>query len=188
MPNLSRYRKGIASAALVVVVVHLSLCGYFASDTGNQLSHTTVGIFYRRLVLLGPFFSEDRIRSSSHLYVRYKQEGREWSLFTDESEQSFRGYWRQPWRYDLLMLRNYARSLSSSISAIPKQAPFGEIKGSEDFKKLHAFVVRDFPGDHRIDSIQVVCVTRRYVPEERAVHIDTVFNFNYNPREIGSSR
>lgn len=188
MPNFSNYRKVIASAALIVVAVHLSLCWYFASAPRNHFARTAVGVFYRRLVLLGPFFSEDRIQSSSHLYVRYKQEGQGWSSFIDESDQYFRDYRRKPWRYDLLMLRNYARNLSSSISRKAKKLTFENIKDSRDFKRLHVFVVRDFPLDRRIDSMQVVYVNRWYMTEQRAVQTDTLFNFNYNPREIGSSR
>jgi hypothetical protein len=179
-PQLKRYREKTAVLALTLFAVHLLLCAYFAFAPTARLSRSHIGIFYRRLVLLGPFFGEDRIQTSPHLFARYK-EGGEWSPVSDN------GLTHSPtlWQYGGRMKQDYVQYLSRSISRSKNKDP-EKIRKTANFKRLHHYLAGKTFAGKEPDSVQLIYVVRWYVPETKVVNADTLFNFKYDPREVES--
>lgn len=175
-----RYRNTITTLALTLFAVHLLLCAYFIAVPANRLSRSHLGIFYRRLVLLGPFFGEDRIQTSPHLFVRYK-EGEEWSPVSDN------GLTHSPTvvQYGDRIKQDYVQYLSRSVSRSKNKDP-EKIRKTTHFKRLHRFLADKTFAGKEPDSVQLIYVVRWYVPATKVVNADTLFNFRYDPREVES--
>ena len=187
-PELLKYRKVIATIALVCIVVHLLFCCFFTFVSNPKLTRTKVGIFYQNLVLLGPFFSEDRIQSSSHLYSRHKDKQGRWSAFKDNSEEYFNAYNHRPWQCSNLVLRDYSRYVLRDVSRDLKSTDIRSIKKTSSFKKLHRMLVHEGAQTGEVDSIQVMGILRWYIPTRNAVRMDTLFTIDYKPAEVESSQ
>jgi len=141
---------------------------------------------YNRLVLIGPFFDEARIKTSPHLYIRYFSNNT-WTPSRDYVMENFADYCRSPWRYDKLRITYFERYLSNRVSLLDKPDQFEEVKNSRAFRELNQFVIHEYVG-RPMDSIALVYGHNRYFPETNTIRFDTSFAYTYNPEEVAPAK
>jgi hypothetical protein len=179
-------RKRIGLAATVVVALHIVLSLVFTL-TPNAAQHAgLVGLMYKRLMLIGPFFNESRIKTSPHLYIRTYENGR-WSSARDFANENYVFFQSHPWRQDMLRMNYFERYISKKVGQRNKPLELGELNESGSFRELNQFVLREYI-PHSIDSISLVYGLNRYFPETNTSGFDTTFVYTYNPAEIGPAR
>ena len=137
---------------------------------------------YRQLVLLGPFFTESRIKSTRYLSIRYKHDNA-WSSFRNLSQEHFSAYRASPWRWDKLAYIGYETDLALTLGPVAKGRPLDAIKNSSSFQELNGFLMQEFIPAH-VDSVQVIGHGITYVPTSQTFLSDTTFVFTYNPHTI----
>src|SRR5215204_1158339 len=98
-----------------------------------------VGVF-RQLVLLGPFFTESRIKSTRYLSIRYKKDGT-WSSLRNLSQEHFEAYRARPWRWDNLAYIGYETDLALTLGRVAKDRTLDAIKNSSSFQELNGFLI-----------------------------------------------
>ena len=174
----------IGSIALVIVSLHVVLSLYILFFPA-QFRVTGIATVYRQLVLLGPFFTEARIKSTRYLSIRYKQET--WSTFRNLSQEHFAAYRASPWRWDQLANIGYETDLAYTLATVAKGRTLDSIKGSSAFRELNGFLIGKFI-TMDVDSVQIIGHGITYVPTTRTFLSDTTFVFTYNPHAIGEGQ
>jgi hypothetical protein len=183
--NLSFKRK-IGLAAFVIVLLHVLLSVFILFTPKSVANSNSIGRTYNRLMLVGPFFDEARIKTSPHLYVLYF-ENETWTPPKDYAMDNFAIYCRRPWRYDKLRITYVERYLSNKVGQTRKTYDFDEVKDSRVFRELNQFVVHEYL-ERPTDSITLVYGHSRYFPETHTTRFDTTFTYTYNPNEIAPAK
>ena len=176
-------KNRIGSIALVIVLFHMILGLYVAFVPDQFLSSNKLTNAYRRLVVLGPFFTDSRIKQSQFLSVRYLQH-HTWSTFRVFGKEHFASYYRRPWQYSNLAYIGYERQLAHSVATEAKSKPFESVRKSVVFRELNEFLVEELI-KKQVDSIQLVCGWDYYDPSAKSYLPDTLFVYTYNPNDIG---
>jgi hypothetical protein len=175
-----QFRIGLV--ALLIISLHIVLCLYlFFAPAQFRVQSGMVGV-YRQLVLLGPFFTESRIKSTRYLSIRYKNDNA-WSSFRNLSQEHFAAYRSSPWRWDKLACIGYETDLALTLGRVAKGRPLDTIKNSSSFQELNGFLMQEFIPAH-VDSVQVICHGITYLPTSQTFLSDTTFMFTYNPHTI----
>jgi hypothetical protein len=151
----------------------------------EYLSRNRVITVYRQLFVLGPFFSESRIKSSHYFSVRHKTEGK-WSPPREFVNENFLAFAKRPLRFDRLPYNDYEKRLSYTVGELAKTKNFEEVKKSSSFRELNAFILKEYL-KVSVDSITLLYGLETYNPESKTFKLDTVFNFTYNPNTVGSA-
>ena len=141
---------------------------------------------YNRLVLIGPFFDEARIKTSPHLYIRYF-ENKAWTPSRDYVMENFADYCRNPWRYHKLRITYFERYLSNRVGLLEIPDQFEEVRTSRVFRELNQFVIHEYIG-RPMDSISLVYGHSLYFPETNTSRFDTSFAYTYNPEEVAPAK
>jgi hypothetical protein len=178
-----QFRIGLI--ALVIISLHLVFCLYHLFSPAQSRVQNVIGIVYRQLVLLGPFFAESRIQSTRYLSIRYKQDT--WSSFRNLSQEHFAAYCASPWRLDHLANIGYQTDLTYTLATVAKGRPLDSIKGSSAFQELNGFLINEFIPTP-VDSVQVIGHGVTYIPTSQTYLPDTTFVFTYNPHAIGEGK
>lgn len=157
----------ISALVCLAIVVHILLGVVVAVYPGvggnNSLLH-----FYRRFVVLGPFFSETRIQSKSHLLISQRRDG-VWSQLTDYG------------------CEDVADSRMNRLSAVQRRAFEVFLLGQKDratgpadvsraLRELEAYVLSQ-ERFMEADSFVIADVRRRAMEDQ--AHIDTVFQHRF---------
>ena len=145
-----------------------------------------ISLIYNRLVLIGPFFNEPRIKTSPHLYIRTYENG-QWTAVRDFAAENQTFYRSHPWRFDKLRVNYFERYASNKLSLLNKSSQLEEVRGTGSFRELNQFVVQEYIG-RTTDSISLVYGLNRYFPETNTTEFDTTFVYTYNPDDIGPAR
>ncbi len=145
-----------------------------------------VNSFYKKLIVLGPFFSDSRITTSPHLYVSCPSSSGEWLPFRNVGLENFRDFQTYPWRYDQLKLSDYERYVSRKAYKEIKALKY--IDGSEGIAttELIQYVIRLQPS--QTDSIKIIYIWNTWQPESQSTKTDTAFAVIYKPKKGGASQ
>jgi hypothetical protein len=176
----------IGLIALAIITLHIAVSLYILVVPFRlQPKHKLVSI-YRQLIVLGPFFTESRIKHSHFLSFRYKQNN-DWSVTREFTKEQFSGYFKRPWQIDKLTYINYERQLGFAIGAVAANQPFEKVKNNTSFRELNAFLVQEIIKTP-VDSIQIVYGLDQFIPGTKSYSLDTVFVYTYNPNLIGKAK
>jgi len=170
----------------VIVLLHILLSLFIVLAPKRFVDSNRLSSLYSRLILLGPFFVESRIKSSPHLYVRYNVNSA-WSPFTDYAIENFRFYYEHPWRYDKLHFNDFERYISYQVGKQSKSKQFEQIKNSRVFRELNQLVLQELIRKP-VDSVTLVYGFNLYLPESKTFRFDTIFKYTYNPKAIAPSK
>ncbi|HEY3405697.1 MAG TPA: hypothetical protein VGK59_20075 [Ohtaekwangia sp.] len=170
------FRKRAFRVCIVVAALHISACFYFAIFQTGPFSKTALGSFYKQRFIIGPFFLADRLKTSPHLLVRYKQPNREWSGYTDEAADKFGVYLDKPWHYNDLAEADFVRFIGRKLT--PHHSSDSVWK-TREFIALNSYIIREvLPPDH-VDSIRVAYVLNTYDSKADHIRSDTSWTLTY---------
>jgi hypothetical protein len=179
-----RRRIGIAAIAISLVHVILSIT-FLLTPTEAQHSGMTRSM-YNRLVLIGPFFNEPRIKTSPHLYVRY-YENSQWSPVRDIAAENHAIFITHPWRYDRLRMNYFERYITRRVGPLNSRTDVEAVKESRAFRELNQFVLSEYI-QRPVDSLSLVYGVSQYYPETNLTRFDTTFAYTFKPSEIGLAK
>jgi hypothetical protein len=142
---------------------------------------------YRTKFLIGPFFTEERIKTSAALRVRYKSH-EQWSPWVDYAEQDVLGYRSSPWQYATLKRNDYLRfHIRKSYNALePERLAFDSARQTPYFQRLNQYLVEGRITIPSVDSIQLSYRFREYEPDKKLIRETVVWNLTYNPDEVAA--
>jgi hypothetical protein len=141
---------------------------------------------YAKVVLLGPFFEESRIKTTPHLLVSFKTDG-QWSGIHNLAEENFAEYTRNPLRYQKLRYCDYERFLSRQLSQQIGYREFNEVKDLRIFRELNQYLLQERIGIP-IDSLHIVYGLNTYDPVNAISTMDTLFTYTYNPNAVAHAK
>jgi hypothetical protein len=176
-------RRRVGIVAILIIAVHSMLCFYVIFVPDEYLSRNRFITVYRQLFVLGPFFSEARIKSSHYFSVRHKREGK-WSAPREFVNENFLAFAKRPLRFDILPYNDYEKRLSYTVGELVKSKNFGEVKTSTAFRELNAFILKEYIKVH-VDSLTLLYGLETYNPQSNGFKLDTVFYYTYNPSTVG---
>ena len=175
-----QYRIGLI--VLVIISLHIVLCLYFVFAPAQFRVRNRAVNVYRQLIVLGPFFTESKIKSTHYLLLRYKRNG-VWSDSRNLSREHLLVYRSNPLRWDMLSKIGYETHLAYAMSDLAKAKPFETTKKSAVFQELNGFLMQEFI-PVTVDSVHLVGQLETYVPTTRNYLLDTTFVVTYNPTSI----
>jgi hypothetical protein len=185
--NIQNLRGRIGIVAIIILAVHSMLCLYIIFVPAESSIRNRLTIVYRQLFVLGPFFSESRIKSSHYLSVRYKSEGK-WSTSREFVNENLLAFAKTPFRFDRLPYNDYEKRLSYTVGEQSKKnKSFEDVKKSTAFRELNAFILKEYLKVHA-DSVAVLYGLEGYNPQDDVFKLDTVFYFTYNPNAVETAR
>ncbi len=138
--------------------------------------------FYRKHILVGPFFQDERIKYTSHLYVSYLKDGK-WSLPHDYAYENFIYYTQHPWRYDKLHEGDYEAYAAWSLSEVKAS----KVHSSKAFRELNQYVTAALI-KRAVDSVSIVYLRKHYQPETDDFRMDTLFVYQYDPGKVHAGK
>lgn len=172
-------------ATLGILLFHITFSIVVLLTPGRR-NPGTLGSLYERLILLGPFFMESKIRSSPHVYFSYKVNGN-WSAVFDHGLQESLFYRAHPWRYDRLHGGDFERYIAQQLGEQARNKKFEAIKDTRGFRELNQFILNEGIGKP-VDSIALTYGHNAYLWETSATQFDTIFSYIYNPGTIGVAK
>lgn len=184
--NSHRLQFRIGLIALTVVTLHVTLGLYVVFTPDHSLIRAKVVKIYKQLIVLGPFFTESRIKSSHSLSIRYKRNNN-WSPPREFGKEHFLFYCRNPWRCDKLPYSEYEKRLSDRVGKLAKAKTFERVKNNSSFRELNGFMLQEFI-KAPVDSISMVYALNHYNPKKGSYKLDTIFIYTYNPTTIGKAK
>jgi hypothetical protein len=159
-----------------------SLCIFFK----DNFLPKKINWFYSNIIVLGPFFQQDRITMSPHLNVSFFSKTDGWSPFRDMAKENVLDFQQHPWRYEKLKWSNYEhhilRKASGEIHALKY------LDGSEG--KASAELLRYVHSQNPLasDSIKLVYTRSVWQPKIRSFKVDTAFNVIFKPTKSGAPK
>lgn len=180
------FRKRIGGVAVIILSFHIFLSLLVLGMPRAIVQSHPVAALYNQLILVGPFFQEDRLKNSAHLYVSYKVND-QWSPFTDHAQRQLEVYRKYPWRYESLHVGDLERYLSRQVGHSQGSATIDAVQRSRAFRELNQFVVEELV-PMPVDSIWLLYGTNLYLPKSHTVRFDTIFTQRYNPSHIGPGK
>lgn len=178
------FKRKLGIAACVVIVVHILFCVLLIVLPSRIVHSNFLTSAYKNLMVVGPFFYEAPIKSSSLLQVKVYANG-SWSPIEGTRRENFHEYQRQPWRYDLLIKNDFEEYAANQIKSLKKKE-FEFVKRSKPFRELNQFILRRHPGE--IDSISMIYLRKIYSTESNQFEVQTIFSYIYSPHEIGPGK
>ncbi len=145
-----------------------------------------INSFYKKLIVLGPFFSDSRIITSPHLYVSYPSSSGEWSPFRDVGQENFAYFQKHPWRYDHLKWSDYERY--ASRKAYKEIKPLKYIDGSEGVASAELVQYVKRLQSLQPDSTRLIYIWNTWHSESQSIKTDTAFTVIYKPKKGGASQ
>ena len=180
------FNKKIGATACVILLLHILLSIFAVTAPKQWVNANPLTGLYDKLILLGPFFHESRIKSSPHLYVSY-QIHNSWSPARDYGVENFALYRERPWRFDKLHSNDFERYISYQVGSQDKSRHFQEVSASKAFRELNQFVLQELI-QQPVDSVTLVYGVNTYLPESRTFRFDTILNYSYNPGAIAPAK
>lgn len=172
-------RKRIATIAVILLVVHVLLGIYFTVTPRNYVLHTSpLGALYHRVFLIGPFFAEKRITSSTQLYMRYREKSGSWSPFSCYTDRVHHDNSSVLFQYNDLkhddLLRHFAKAYR------PRKT--SSEKSKAQLCLLSRYSINELiPKGSAVDSINLVYIHKTYQQQDAAGKSDTIWNVTFNP-------
>ncbi|MEP6734699.1 MAG: hypothetical protein ABJA70_04210 [Chryseolinea sp.] len=170
-------KRVIAIAIVISLTIHIMLaCTALLFPLASRSNRLLT--VYQRYVLSGPYFTDETVRTSHHLYVGYKSGGK-WAGKKDYAQQDFEDYCKAPWRYGKLHLRRYPLYLARRLAQ--HDQPGEGLCTSPSLMALRKFSEGQWIGQ-RVDSISFLYSTRTYDVQSSSYSIDTIFSVKCNAR------
>jgi hypothetical protein len=163
----------------MLLAIHVLLCIYFSVTPRNYILHrSAIGSLYHRVFLIGPFFTEERITSSTQLYMRYKVKGGSWSEAAACTDRVHQAGTSVLFRYNDLkhddLLRYFAKAYS-----LHKTEPE---KSDKQLCVMCRYSINEFiPPGQVIDSINLLFIHNTFLKNSTVGKSDTVWNVTLNP-------
>ena len=164
--------------------ITLAFCVVFAPK--SSISHAKIIRLYKQLFVVGPFFTESRIKTSHYLAIRYKQQG-SWSAAREYGKEYFLLYTQKPWRFDKLPYSDYEKHLCYKVGEFSKNKSFEQVKGNASFRELNDFLLKEYV-NVPVDSLSLTYGLNEYIPKIKSYSLDTVFSYTYNPNTLDEAR
>jgi hypothetical protein len=181
----SSFKKNLGIAACVLILMHILICILVIVLPEKVVYSNFLTSTYRNLMVVGPFFYESNIKSSSHLAIKFYSNG-SWSSVKEERAENFRKYQRMPWRYDLLRKNDFEEYAAYQIRSLKKK-DVEAVKRSRAFRELNQFILARH-GNSKVDSVSLRHFIKVYLPESSSFRYDTIFAYTYSPHEIGPAK
>jgi len=178
MASLKKFKGILFWFTTVILTIHILLAVSGIFFNVNFLPHQ-LNSFYRKLVVLGPFFIADRIITSPHVYVSTLNSSGEWSPMKDVGYERLLDYQHHPWRLHKLKWSEYERYVA--LKAYPEIDSLKQIDGREGTfsKELIQYARMCSPAD--ADSIKVLYTWNSWQVESKSVKTDTAFYVTFKP-------
>lgn len=165
---------------VVLLAVHVLLCVYFTVTPRKYVLHASVlGALYHRVFLIGPFFTQERITSSTHVYMRYKVKGGHWSQLSCYTEVVHRDGSAVLRQYNNLkhddLLRYFAKAY--------RPGKIASDKTNSQLCVLSNYTTKELISQQQaIDSINLLYIHRTFLRGDTADNkSDTLWNVTFNP-------
>ncbi len=181
----SMLNKILFRITITLISIHIVLAAQYIFFN-LDIFPTKIKSFYKKLVILGPFFSDDRIAVSPHLFVSYPSASGVWSPFRDMAQENFNTFQQHPWRYDKLKWSDYERYVMRKAN--PEVNSSTEIDGSEGAASLELIQYLNVLHPNKPDSIMLLCVWNTWQPAIKSVKSDTAFFVVYKLKNGGSAK
>jgi len=139
----SPFKKKIGIAACLVILLYVLACLLIIILPEKVVYSNPATSLYRRLILLGPFFQESKIKASAHLLISSYQNG-SWSQFIDYGHKNRGEYLKRPWRYDKLHSNDFEQYITRQMASPKKLRHVEEVKGSKSFRELNQFILSQY--------------------------------------------
>ncbi|MEJ7645507.1 MAG: hypothetical protein WKF87_13000 [Chryseolinea sp.] len=175
------FRKLVGRITFLLIVLHVSIA-VISLLLPQDYAPLKLITFYRKYILIGPFFQDKRIRHSTHLFVAYHKDGK-WSDARDYANDDFVYYTNHPWRYDKLHAGDYASYGASSLSTV-KQS---NIQASRAFRELNQYV-NEVLIRQQVDSVSITYLKKHYLLEKGDFRLDTLFVHRYDPSKVDAGK
>lgn len=173
-----RLKKILTATGIFIILIHIALGILIRLIPHSPFINTSIGRFYSSFFFLGPFFPEDKIQSSYHVYARYYQQKEHvWSAYKDVMYDPFQEYIQQPWAFHQIILRDHYRK---SVDRIMHDK--GNLETSADLKRLTASLQETLPIKQAPDSMEIVYLIRWFNVDNNTYRTDTLFQFTYQPQ------
>jgi hypothetical protein len=179
------FKKKLGIATCVLILTHILICILVIVLPAKIIYSNFLTSTYRNLMVVGPFFYESNIKSSSHLAIKFYSNGR-WSEVKEARLENFRKYRRMPWRYDLLRENDFEEYAAYQIRSLKKE-DIEAVKSSRVFRELNQFILGQH-SDSDVDSVSLRHFIKVYLPESSSFRYDTIFAYTYSPHEIGPAK
>lgn len=163
----------------MLLVAHVLLCIYFTVTPRKYILHaSSLGSLYHRIFLIGPFFTEERIASSTHLYMRYKVKGGSWSDFSCYTDRVHREDNSVLLQYNDLkhddLLRYFAKAY--------RPAKITSEKSNAQLCLLSRYSINELISQKSaIDSINLLYIHHTFQQKLSVGKSDTIWNVTFNP-------
>lgn len=172
------FRKRIATIAGILLAVHVLLCIYFAITPRKSILHGSVlGSLYHRVFLIGPFFTEDRIISSTQVYMRYKVKDGAWSQLFSYTNRVHGDSSSVLHQYSNLkhddLLRYFAKAYRPQKTT--------RDKSNAQLCILSRYSINELLPQQAIDSINLLYIHHTFLRNNTVGNADTVWNATFNP-------
>lgn len=172
-------RNVIATVVVLLLAMHTLLCIYFSVTPRNYILHrSAIGSLYHRVFLIGPFFTEERVTSSTQLYMRYKVKNGSWSEAVICTDRVHHTGTSELFRYNDLkhddLLRYFAKACR------PHKTEWE--RSDKQLCILCRYSINQFiPPGQSIDSINLFFIHNTYRRNNPVGKSDTVWRVTLNP-------
>jgi len=168
MPDRPRkVRTLLGTLACLLLLIHVAIALVIVAWPDASRRSRVLG-FYRRFVVLGPFFQESRIISTQHLLVsQYEKEA--WSEGTDFACLAVAG--KAGGKYEALQRQSFENFLADRAARAKRRDAH-----SLAVRELEGYL-RSRPAFNRADSIAVAFIRQSAIGTE--VHIDTIYQYKF---------
>lgn len=169
-------RRTTGLVLLVVLILHVFLSLCITVFPGRiPLGNSYPAQFYKYFVHLGPFFETNRLKFYRHFVVGFKYQDK-WTEY-DLTEAEVSGY-----RSNIFAINNLTRRDFLNRNALEFHSG-GQSKGSESFRKLHAFVRTKYINNTHPDSIRWTFKHLPSAPADSGIPEAIIFEFKYKPTD-----
>ncbi len=177
-----KFRKILFWFTALFFAAHILLTLQFIFFKADVLPGS-LNSFYKKLIALGPFFSDTRIKTSPHLYVSHLSSAGNWSSFHDISQENFDDFQQHQWRYHNSKWGEYQRYVARKAYA--EIDSLKQIDGSEGVASAELIRYISIHHDQQSDSIKLLYVWNTWQPKSKSILSDTAFRVVFKPVKSG---
>lgn len=156
----------------VVIAIHILVSSLYIFYSIDFLPDRVVSV-YQKFIVLGPFFADDQITKSPHLYISHSTPTGCWLPFRDVSHENLQAFKKDPWRYNQLKLTYYHRYISREAYEAIHVLKY--IDGSEGWASSELIRFGKQIQQPESDSIRFLLLWNEWMPLDEEVKIDTAF-------------
>lgn len=172
-----KQQKRLALAVATAVSLHVLMCLVCILSPGSLVARSYPGRLYQKFFLVGPFFSDERIRATPQTYVDFYSINEGWHRPTHYGHEHFLAYHHAPWRYARLKRADFERSLFRNT--------FGknpvDFQGTEQLRAAAAYIEHELLAGEAVDSVRVLYVIDTWLPRHGKMKRDTLVDYRYKP-------